>query len=287
MIAELESKALDLRRTIVKMSYIAGTGHVTSACSCLDILVSLYFGGLQGTGIMRYRADEPLWDKRDYLIMSKGHAGIGQYAVLAKAGFFPVEELWTFCAVGSRLGAHPTTAVPGVENASGSLGHGLPFSVGLALSAKLKNTGQTIYCITGDGELQEGSIWEAAMSIAQFNLNNLVWIIDNNKLQLAGPTNEIISLGDLRAKVASFGFETVEIDGHNFNEIESALVKRTGKPKAVIAHTLKGGGIPSIAGKLGWHNKKPTESELEAILSDLGMTKDDLKVTERNLSCNK
>ena len=125
------------------------------------------------------------------------------------------------------------------------------------------------------------------MSIAQFNLNNLVWIIDNNELQLAGPTNEIISLGDLRAKVASFGFETVEIDGHNFNEIESALVKRTGKPKAVIAHTLKGGGIPSIAGKLGWHNKKPTESELEAILSDLGMTKDDLKVTERNLSCNK
>jgi transketolase len=116
------------------------------------------------------------------------------------------------------------------------------------------------------------------MSIAQFNLNNLVWIIDNNELQLGGPTNKIISLGDLRAKVASFGFETVEIDGHNYIEIEAALKKRTDKPRAIIAHTLKGGGIPSIAGKLGWHNKKPTESELEAILSDLGMTKDDLKV---------
>lgn len=282
MITELESIALDLRRNIVKMSYIAGTGHITSACSCLEILVSLYFGGSQGSGIMRYRADEPLWDKRDYLVMSKGHAGIGQYAVLSKAGFIPEEELWTFCAVCSRLGAHPTTSIPGVENASGSLGHGLPFSVGLALSAKLKNTDQTIYCITGDGELQEGSNWEAAMSIAHFNLNNLVWFIDKNELQLGGPTDEIISLGDLRAKLAAFGFEVVEIDGHSFIEIEATLEKHTDKPKAIIAHTLKGGGIPSIAGKRDWHNKKPSADELEVILSELGMTKEELKV-EKNI----
>lgn len=278
MITEIESKALDLRRNIVKMSYLAGTGHITSACSCLDILVSLYFGGSQGSGIMRYRADEPLWDKRDYLILSKGHAGIGLYAVLAKAGFIREEELWTFCALDTRLGAHPTTNIPGIETASGSLGHGLPFSVGLALSARLKNTSQIVYCITGDGELQEGSNWEAAMSIAHFNLNNIIWIIDKNELQLGGLTDEIISLGDLRAKVAAFGFDVEEIDGHSFIEIENALEKCTKKPRVIIAHTLKGGGIPSIAGKLDWHNKKPSENELEVILSDLGITKEELKV---------
>jgi transketolase len=278
MIRELEAKALDLRRTIVKMSCIANTGHITSACSCLDILVSLYFGGSKGIGIMRYRANEPLWDERDYFVLSKGHAGIGQYAVLAKAGYIREEELWTFCAVGSRLGAHPTTSIPGVETASGSLGHGLPFAVGLALSAKLKNTDQTIYCITGDGELQEGTNWEAAMSIAHFNLNNLVWIIDKNELQLGGPTEEIMTLSDLRAKVTAFGFDVEEIDGHSFIEMENALEKRTNKPRVVIAHTIKGGGIPSIAGKRDWHNKRPSEDELAVILSELGMTKEDLKV---------
>lgn len=278
MTIELESKALNLRRNIVKMSCVSGTGHITSACSCLDILVSLYFGGTLGSGIMRYRADEPLWENRDYLVMSKGHAGLGLYAVLAKAGYFHEEELWTFCAVGTELGAHPTTKNPGIESASGSLGHGLPFAVGLSLGAKLKNTDQTIYCITGDGELQEGSIWEAAMSIVHFNLNNLVWIIDKNELQLSSSTDELMSLGDLRAKLSAFGFDVVEIDGHSFTEIETALEKRIEKPRAVIAHTLKGGGIPSIAGKLGWHNKKPNEEELMAILTDLGMSKQELKI---------
>lgn len=274
----LKQTALELRRNIIKMSYIAGAGHITSACSCLDILVSLYFGGSRGRGIMRYRADEPLWDGRDYLVLSKGHAGLGQYVALAKAKFIREEELWTFCAVGTRLGCHPTTKIPGVETASGSLGHGLSFAVGLALGAKLKNTDQAIYCITGDGELQEGSNWEAALSVVHFNLNNLIWIIDKNELQITGSTDEIMSLGNLRTKLAAFGFDVAEIDGHDFTEIENALDKRTDRPRAVIAHTLKGGGIASIAGKRDWHNRKPNKDELAVILSELGMTQEELEV---------
>lgn len=274
----LKQIALELRRKIIKMSYIAGAGHITSACSCLDILVSLYFAGKYRSGIMRYRSDEPLWEGRDYLVLSKGHAGIGLYTALAKAGFIREEELWTFCAVGSRLGCHPSAKIPGVENVSGSLGHGLSFAVGLALGAKLKNTNQTIYCITGDGELQEGSNWEAAMSIAHFRLNNLVWIIDKNELQILGTTDEIMSLGDLRAKLIAFGFDVTEIDGHCFSEIETALGKAAEKPYAVIAHTLKGGGIASLAGKRDWHNRKPDKNEMTLILSDLGITQEELKV---------
>jgi len=274
----LKQTALELRRNIIKMCYFAGAGHITSACSCLDILVSLYFGGEQGSGIMRYRAHEPLWEGRDYLVLSKGHAGVGQYTALAKAGFIREEELWTFCSVGTRLGCHPSPKIPGVENTSGSLGHGLSFAVGLALGAKLKNTDQTIYCITGDGELQEGSNWEAAMSISHFRLNNLVWIIDKNDLQISGTTDEVLSLGDLRAKLIAFGFDVTEIDGHNFSEIETALERQVDKPHAVIAHTLKGGGIASLASKRDWHNRKPDKKEMALILSDLGMTQEDLKI---------
>jgi transketolase len=274
----LKQTALEFRRNIVKMCYFAGAGHITSACSCLDILVSLYFGGKQGSGILRYRANEPFWEGRDYLVLSKGHAGIGQYAAFAKIGYIPEEELWTFCSVGTRLGCHPSTKIPGVENISGSLGHGLSFAVGLALGAKLKNTDQTVYCITGDGELQEGSNWEAALSIAHFKLNNIVWIIDKNDLQILGSIDEIMSLGDLRAKLIAFGFDVTEIDGHSFSEIETALQKHVDKPHAIIANTLKGGGIASIAGKRDWHNRKPDNEELAAILSDLGMTQEDLKI---------
>jgi transketolase len=270
---QLQKIALEMRRIIITACYTAGAGHITSAFSCVEILTALYFGK-----VMRYQVSEPLWEERDYLVLSKGHAGIAQYSALAEAGFIPKEELKTFCAVGTRLGCHPTTKIPGIESASGSLGHGLSFSVGLALSAKLKKTEQRVYCITGDGELQEGNNWEAAMSVAHFKLNNLIWIIDKNELQIAGTTDEVMSLGDLRKKIEDFGFGVVEVNGHDFNELISVLKQQVNlKPLAIIAHTIKGYGAPSISGKREWHNRKPTENEAAIILSELGMHTEDLQ----------
>jgi transketolase len=270
---ELTDIALDLRKTIIKMNYVSGSGHITSSCSCLEILVALYFGG-----VLRYDPQKPLLDERDYLILSKGHAAIGLYAVLSRAGFFPESELWSFCAVDTRLGGHPSIKIPGVEANSGSLGHGLPFSVGLALGARQQKKQSRVYCITGDGELQEGSVWEAALSIAHFKLDNLVWIVDKNNLQINGTTDEIMSLGHLHEKLTAFGFEVFNIDGHSFSALHSAMTAASSKPRVIIANTVKGCGIDSIAGKPGWHGRKPDKSELAVILSDLGMQMEDLNV---------
>lgn len=274
---DFSQKALDLRRTIIKMNYVSGSGHLTSAYSCLEIMTYLYFSGL-----LKYDASNPLWDGRDYFILSKGHAAMGLYAVLSKAGFFPENELWTFCGVGTRLGGHPSSRIPGIETVTGSLGHGLSFSVGLALGLKTKQRNNKVYCITGDGELQEGTNWEAALSINQFNLNNLVWIIDKNELQLSGRTQAIMNLNDLSAQLSAIGFDVREINGHNFTEIADALKRIDEKPVAIIANTVKGYGAPSIASKEGWHGRKPNKDELAVILNELGMTQEDLEI-EKNI----
>jgi transketolase len=271
---DMNELALELRKTIIKMNYVSGAGHITSSLSCLEILMALYFG----KGKIRYRPDEPLWDGRDYFVLSKGHAAIGYYAVLAKAGFFPEPELWTYCAVGTRLGGHPSASIPGVETASGSLGHGLPFAAGLALGVKMKGADQRVFCMTGDGELQEGSVWEAAMSAAHYGLSNLTLLIDNNDMQLAGYTKDIMNLGDIRSKLSAFGFEVIEIDGHDFGDIDSVLTGHSRKPRAIIAKTVKGHGVPSIENRPDWHGRKPNEDELSVILTELGMAREDLKV---------
>ena len=185
----LEEKALKLRRMIVRIASVTGAGHITSSLSSLDIICALYLGG-----IMRYDPKKPDWAERDRFVLSKGHAALALYCVLAEAGYFKAENLLTFCGKGSKYGGLTTTGVPGVECYSRSLGHGLSFAVGYALSAKIRERDTLVYALTGDGECQEGSIWEAAMSITQMNLNNLIWIIDKNDIQLSGRVQETMSL---------------------------------------------------------------------------------------------
>lgn len=272
----LQEKALKLRRMIVRIASITGAGHITSSLSSLDIISALYLND-----ILRYNPKDPEWLERDRFVLSKGHAALALYCVLAEAGFFPVEDLRTFCGKGSKFGGLTTTGVPGVECYSGSLGHGLSFAVGYALAAKIQGRDTLVYALTGDGECQEGTIWEAAMSITQMNLNNLIWIIDKNNIQLSGRVQETMSLDPLDKKLIAFGFDVVTINGHNFGEITNALrLNREGerKPLAVIANTIKGAGVPFLENKLGWHGRKPNQEELHTIISELGLTTEEFEV---------
>lgn len=271
---ELDQIALECRRNMIKMSCLSGSGHITSSASCLEILLSLYFGIQR----MNYDPHNPQWDGRDYIIMSKGHAAMGLYCVLSEAGYFPKDELWTFCSKGTRLGGHPSLKIPGVETASGSLGHGLSFAVGIALGMRLKGINNRVYVLVGDGELQEGTNWEAAMSLVRFGLDNVVWFIDKNNIQLSGFTDDIMPLGDLRGRLMAMGFEVSEINGHDYGEINAALSKQTSKPHAVIANTVKGYGYKSIENLPGWHGRKPSSDELAIILNDLGTTVEEMGI---------
>lgn len=269
---ELNHLCYELRKKIVKMNYLSGTGHITSSCSCLEILVALYFGG-----VLKYDSHKPLWTERDYFLISKGHAALAVYSVLSEAGFFPEEDLWTFCQIGSKYGGHPNLRIPGVESTSGSLGHGLSIASGIALGTKLNNGKNRIFCLTGDGELQEGSNWEAALAISHFNMDNFTWIIDRNKLQIAGETEEIIRLEDLSNKLTSFGFDVKIVDGHDVKKLVEVLSGSSNKPLAIIANTIKGKGIPFLENKRGWHGRKTNNEELGVILKELSMTEEDLK----------
>lgn len=269
-ISQLKDISNYLRKRIVKVCISSGAGHITSSLSVLDILVALYLGD-----ILKY---DNLSD-RDHLILSKGHATLALYNVLAEAGFFTRKEVDTFCQKGTIFGGLTTTYVPGVECYTGSLGHGLPFATGIAMAEKLKKSNSLIFTITGDGELQEGSIWEAAMSITQFNLNNLIWIIDKNNLQLSNKVSGVIGLDPLDSKLQSFGFDTISVDGHNYDELMKVMsINKNNlpeKPLAIIANTIKGKGIPLIENKLGWHGRKPDAEELKIILKQLSITKEE------------
>jgi len=267
----LETKSLDLRRKIIKTCFLGRAGHIPPSLSALDILTVLYFGG-----VLRYDASNPNLPDRDRFILSKGHAALAFYNVLCDAGFFKREELNTFCKPGTIFGAHPTPSIAGVECATGALGHGLSFGVGVALSARLKKEPYLTYVITGDGECQEGSIWEAAMSISKYNLTNLIWIIDHNKWQATGKLSETMSLMPLDKKLQAFGFNVLSIDGHNYGELlQSLKISRNnlpGKPLAIIANTIKGKGISMIEGKREWHSKIPNNDEFKMIAEQLNLT---------------
>ena len=275
MIKELELKALDLRKRIIKVSYVSGAGHITSSLSSVDIFNALYAGKL-----LRFDSGAPNWPDRDRFILSKGHATLAFYNVLCDAGFVTQKEVNTFCQRGSHFGGLTTTSVAGVECYSGSLGHGLSFAVGAALCARVQNKDYLTFALSGDGECHEGSIWEAAMSITQFNLTNLIWIIDKNDMQLSGRVPEIINLNPLADKLEAFGFETKTIDGHSYEDLLSALKidrnRLPSRPLAVIANTVKGKGVPYLENRLGWHGKKPDKTELSIIIEQLGMTTEEL-----------
>jgi transketolase len=268
---DIEKRALDLRKKFIKTAVLVDASHVASSLSCLDIITALYFGG-----VLKYDSSNPQMPDRDRFVLSKGHSALALYNVLCEAGFFTRAELHTYCKPGSEFGGHVTYNVPGVECSTGALGHGLSFAVGLALSARIKKENWLTYVITGDGECQEGSIWEAAMSIVQFNLTNLIWIIDRNSLQSDDSTENVMKLEPLEKKLEAFGFDTAFVDGHDCKKlisvVESARTRLHQNPLVVIAKTIKGKGAPLLENKNNSHSKKPSTDEYKTIFEFLGIT---------------
>lgn len=257
----------EIRKKVLKMGYDSRTAHIGSSLSCIDILTVLYFK------ILSIDPKNSLDESRDRFILSKGHAVAALYATLAERGFFPEEILDTYCKDGGKLPGHSTKdCVPGVEVSTGSLGHGLPMGAGMAVAAKNDGKSYRIFVLMSDGECEEGSVWEAAMFASHHKLDNLIAIIDYNKLQAFGRTNEVLGLEPLAKKWQDFGWETKEIDGHNFEEIEKGLSKipfEKEKPSLLIAHTIKGKGVSFIEDKLEWHYKNLSREQFEQALKEL------------------
>ena len=264
--AELREKAKQFRREILETTHRAGSGHPGGSLSCVEILITLY------EEVMQHKPDEPKWDGRDHLIISKGHATPAVYVTLANYGYFPKEELSGFRKFGSILQGHVHTKVPGVEFNTGSLGHGLSVANGLAIGNRLLGKNNKVYCLLGDGEIQEGSIWEAAMHASHRKLDNLCAIVDYNKVQENGPTNEIKNLEPLSEKWMSFGWEVREVIGHNFGQLRQAFAEfadNKGKPFVILAHTIKGKGVSFMEGERQWHGKAPNAEQLQEALAEL------------------
>jgi transketolase len=259
---DLKKKAKLIRNMILEMIVSAGKGHIGGAFSCTDILVALYYGG-----ILRFNPSNPDWNERDRFILSKGHSGVAVYAILADLGFFANSELTSICRNGSMLGGHPDRNIPGIEADTGSLGHGLGIASGLALSAKIDNKDFMTVVLLGDGECQEGSVWEAAMFAAQHKLNNLVAIVDRNRQGVTDFTEDSASLEPFVDKWRGFNWAAKEINGHSFEEIFGALRSyrsfESFKPLVIIANTIKGKGVSFMERKLEWHHNVPSGENLK------------------------
>jgi transketolase len=265
----LDDRSKALRRTVIATVTAAGRGHLGPAMSLIEIMRVLY------DDILRVRPHEPQWVDRDRCILSKGHGCLALYAVLADKGFFPPEVLATFCAHDSILGGHPEYGmVPGVEASTGALGHGLSIGIGMAIAAKMRRSTSRVFVVLGDGELNEGSIWEAAMGASKHGLEHLTAIVDYNKYQSYGPTSVVLELEPLADKWRSFGFGVEEVDGHDVEALRAklrALPFRAGQPSALICHTVKGKGVPDAENNADWHHKnKLSTGELASIRSALG-----------------
>ena len=247
----LDARSRQLRRLIGKALAGAGKGHVGSALSTVEILRVLY------DDVMQYRSSEPAWPDRDRCILSKGHGCLALYALLADKGFIDVEELAGYTSSSSRLGGCSESIVPGVEATTGALGHGMSVGAGMAMAARIEGRPSKVFVILGDGELDEGSVWEAALYTTKHRLSNLVTIVDRNGLQIAGPTEEVTPLEPLMDKWTAFGFQTVELDGHDLGQLRRELtnIDPNGAPKALICHTVKGKGFPFAEGDYNWHWK--------------------------------
>lgn len=255
-----------IRKHSVRMVYRAGASHIGGAMSMADILGVLYSSEL------RYKPDNPQWDNRDRFILSKGHSCVALYSALALSDFYPIEHLDDYGKEGSFFLSHTSHYVPGVEVSSGSLGHGLPMAVGMALAGKIKKKDYRTYVLVGDGEMNEGSNWEAMLLATQKGLNNLCLIVDYNKLQGYGRTSEVLPLEPLSAKVQSFGWNCITIDGHNHDDIKRALAEAkqtTGKPTAIVANTVKGKGVSYMEDELLWHYRSPNEQEYNQAIKEL------------------
>jgi transketolase len=267
-ISTLEKIAKELRKSILNVIFHAGSGHPGGSLSATDILTAIYFGD-----ILQYDSSNPSDLKRDRFILSKGHASALMYCVLARAGYFPEEKLQEYRKIGSELflSGHPHPKTPGVEIASGSLGQGLSVGHGIALGARVDGLDYNVYVVLGDGEIQEGQIWEAAMSAAKFNSNNLIAIIDNNKVAQDNLTKDLKNIEPLEDKWISFGWDVHRIDGHSMKDIMTtlSLPLHSSKPRVIIADTIKGKGVSFMEGNKGWHGVAPNEEDLKKALKEL------------------
>lgn len=258
----MDARSRYLRSLVIDALEGGGRGHVGSTLSLIEIMRVLY------DDVLRVRPDDPAWPDRDHCILSKGHGCLALYALLADKGFFSLDELRRQCRPGAMLGGHPERAhIPGVEASTGALGHGLAIGVGMALAARLQKRPSRVFVIMGDGELDEGSVWEAAMAAAKHRLDNLVALVDYNKLQSYGAVQEVLDLEPLADKWRSFGFAVAEVDGHDVEALRQRLLAQpfeTGRPAVLICHTVKGKGLPFAEGQALWHHKAKIEADVVA-----------------------
>lgn len=264
---ELEQKARKVREDIIEEVYSAKSGHPGGSLSIADILTVLYFRE------MNIQPENPDWEERDRFVLSKGHCSPALYSCLANRGFFPVEDLKGFRNINSYLQGHPDkNKVPGVDMTTGSLGQGLSAANGMAIAGKVDKKDYRVYCVLGDGEIEEGQIWEAAMAASQYQLDNLCVIVDNNNLQIDGTIEEVMSSYPIDEKFRSFGFQVINIDGHDIEEIIKAfeVAKNVkGKPTCIIAKTTKGKGITFMENQAGWHGKAPNEEQYNQAMAEM------------------
>lgn len=274
-IKELKLIANDIRKDIISMTYHAESGHPGGSLSAADILTALYFN------IMKHDSNNPFWEERDRFVLSKGHGCPALYAVLSRAGYLPTSELKTLRKINSRLQGHPSKAdLPILEASTGSLGQGLGIAVGMALASKLDNRNNKIYCMMGDGEQNEGEIWESAMSAAHYHLDNLCAILDNNYLQIDGDTRKVMNTDPLDKKYEAFGWHVIKIDGHNMKQILHAFEKAKhvkNKPTIIIARTVKGKGVSFMENKAEWHGTAPNKEQAEKAISELDLIEEHVR----------
>lgn len=256
---KLTLEAAETRMKTVELIYHGNGGHIGGDLSETDMLVTIFH-------MLRHDPENPHWEERDRFILSKGHSAEAYYILLNQYGYIGKKELDEYGSFGALLGGHPNKEIPGVEANTGSLGHGLGLAVGTAIALKMDKRKNRVVVLTGDGELAEGSNWEAAMSAAKYHLDNLTWIIDRNHLQISGNTEDVMPLENLKAKTEAFGFYTVEIDGHDFDQIVDAMkIHEDGRPVCIISNTIKGKGIPEAENQASWHHKTPSEEQVKAI----------------------
>lgn len=270
-IAMQQQKAVQLRADIVKMLYLAKSGHPGGSLSSLEMMMALYYN------VMNVDPEDCDWEDRDRFVLSKGHACPALYAILADKGFFPREDLWTLRKYGSHLQGHPDKKyTPGVDVNSGSLGQGIAIAGGMAMAAKCMKKDYRVYTIIGDGECQEGLVWEAAMGAAHHKLDNLTVMLDHNHLQIDGDNDQVVSLGDIMKKWEAFGFTCYLVqDGHDIQAIVDALnAPNYGKPKFICCETIKGRGVSYMENQAGWHGKAPNEAEYIQAMKELGVELD-------------
>ena len=273
-IMELKKKAIGIRRDILKMLTEAGSGHTGGSLSLVEILIALYYYKL------KHDPKNPASKDRDRVLLSKGHGCPALYAVLADRGYFPKDKLWGLRKLGSQLQGHPQLGLPGIEISSGSLGQGLSIANGMALASRLDKSDIRVYCIMGDGETNEGQVWEAAMTSAHYKLDTVCAIIDFNKLQIDGFCCDIMDMGPYMNKWKDFGWNAVETDGHDIEKLTSALdeaEKAKGKPTVIVAHTIKGKGVSFIENKVEWHGVAPKKEEYERAVKELDEALSNLK----------